>query len=61
VLSGGDKERLLSEYKDLIFFKDFVERQKAKSIDVARYMFNFVTQAYASVISIRRIIAALKI
>jgi len=60
VLSGGDKERLLAEYKDLIFFKDFVERQKAKSIDVARHMFNFVTQAYASEMSIRRIIAALK-
>jgi len=31
VLSGGDKERLLAEYKDLIFFKDFVERQKARA------------------------------
>jgi len=59
VLASGDKERLLAEYKDLIFFKDFVERHKAKSIDVARYMFNFVTQAYASEMSIRRILTAL--
>jgi len=60
VLSNEDKGRLLSEYKDLIFFKDFVERHKTRSIEVARYMFNFVTQCYASEMSVRRILGALK-
>ena len=34
------KDKLLSEYKDLIFFKDFVERHEIKSIGVARFLFN---------------------
>jgi predicted AAA+ superfamily ATPase len=60
VLGGGDKDKLLVEYRELIFFKDFVERQKARSTEVARHMFNFVTQCYAGEMSVRRILAALK-
>jgi hypothetical protein len=60
VLGREDKDRLLAEYRELIFFKDFVERQNAKSIEVARFVFNFVTQCFASEISIRKILNELK-
>ena len=60
VLGKMDKERLLGEYRELIFFKDFVERQKAKSIDVARFIFNFVTQSFAGEMSVRKVLNSLK-
>lgn len=60
VLGKDDKDRLLGEYKELIFFKDFVERQNTKSIEVARFIFNFVTQCFASEMSVRRILNELK-
>lgn len=50
------KDKLLSEYKDLIFFKDFVERHNVNSIEVARFLFNYITQCYASEITVRKII-----
>ncbi|QRF75057.1 hypothetical protein Thermo_00550 [Thermoplasmatales archaeon] len=50
------KDKLLSEYKDLIFFKDFVERHNIKSIEVARFLFNYITQCFASEITVRKII-----
>ncbi|MDE1860688.1 MAG: ATP-binding protein [Candidatus Micrarchaeota archaeon] len=60
VLGKEDKDKLLVEYRELIFFKDFVERQNAKSIEVARYIFNFVTQCFASEMSVRKVINSLK-
>lgn len=60
VLGKGEKDRLLVEYRELIFFKDFVERQNAKSIEVARHIFNFVTQCFASEISVRKILSSLE-
>ncbi|MGH2638374.1 MAG: ATP-binding protein, partial [Rhabdochlamydiaceae bacterium] len=56
VLKKDDRDKLLGEYKELIFLKDFVERQDAKSIEVARFVFNFVTQCFSSEMSVRRII-----
>ncbi|OWP57158.1 MAG: hypothetical protein B2I17_01910 [Thermoplasmatales archaeon B_DKE] len=50
------KDKLLSEYKDLIFFKDFVERHNIKSIEVARFLFNYITQCFASEITVRKIL-----
>ena len=50
------KDKLLSEYKELIFFKDFVERHKIKSIEVARFLFNYITQCFASEITVRKIL-----
>lgn len=60
VLGKGEKDRLLVEYRELIFFKDFVERQNAKSIDVARHIFNFITQCFASEISVRKVLSSLE-
>ena len=56
VLGKDDKDRLLGEYRELIFFKDFVERQEARSIEVARFVFNYMTQCFASEISVRRVL-----
>ena len=60
VLGKNEKEKLLSEYKELIFLKDFVEREKIKSIDVGRFIFSFVTQAFSSELSSRNVLNALK-
>ena len=60
VLGMGEKDKLLAEYKDLIFLKDFVERQNARSIEVARHIFNFVTQGFASEMSVRKVLGSLK-
>lgn len=50
------KDKLLSEYKELIFFKDFVERHNINSIEVARFLFNYITQCFASEITVRKIL-----
>ncbi len=50
------KEKMLSEYRDLIFFKDFAEREKIRSIQVAKFIFSYVTQSFASEISYRRVL-----
>ena len=55
-LMTGLKDKLLSEYKDLIFFKDFVERHNINSIEVARFLFNYITQCFASEITVRKIL-----
>ncbi len=60
VLGRDSRDRLLGEYRELIFLKDFVEREKAKSIDVARFVFNFVVQGFAGEITVRRIMNAMK-
>ena len=60
VLGKENKEKLLGEYRELIFFKDFVERHGIKSIEVARFIFNFVTQCFASEMSVRKVLNALK-
>ncbi len=60
ILGKENKDKLLVEYRELIFFKDFVERQNAKSIEVARYIFNFVTQCFASEMSVRKVLNSLK-
>ena len=60
VLGKQEIEKLISEYRDMIFLKDFVEREKIKSIDVGRFIFSFVTQAFSSELSSRNVLNALK-
>lgn len=60
VLGKQEKDKLIAEYKELIFLKDFVEREKIKSIDVGRFIFSFVTQAFSSELSSRNVLNALK-
>ena len=56
VLNPRLREKLLSEYRDLIFFKDFAEREKIRSVQVAKFIFSYVTQSFASEISYRSVL-----
>ncbi|MDG6931759.1 MAG: ATP-binding protein [Nitrososphaerota archaeon] len=60
VLNPEHRERILADYRDMIFFKDFVERQRIRSIEVGRFIFTFVTQAFSSEISYRSVLKSLK-
>ncbi|MEM3648208.1 MAG: ATP-binding protein [Thermoproteota archaeon] len=48
-----EKERILKEYVDLVFFKDFVERHKVRSMTLARLLFNHIMQNFSREMSIR--------
>jgi predicted AAA+ superfamily ATPase len=45
----------LSEYFNEIFYKDFVERHKIKSIEFGRFLFEFSFQNFSKEISLRKI------
>jgi hypothetical protein len=55
-----EKEKILKEYVDLAFFKDFIERHNVKSITLARYVFNNLLQNFSQETSIRAIERKLK-
>ncbi|MBO3754282.1 MAG: ATP-binding protein, partial [Candidatus Brockarchaeota archaeon] len=48
-----EKERILKEYVDLVFFKDFVERHRVRSISLARLLFNHIMQNFSREMSTR--------
>jgi predicted AAA+ superfamily ATPase len=56
VVLSESKEKILREYYNAILFRDFVERFNLKSISVARFLFEFITQNIANEISINKII-----
>lgn len=56
VVLREEKERILKEYYDAIFFKDFVERHKLKSFNVANLVFSHFFQNFSAEISINRIV-----
>ncbi len=60
VLNPENRDKILVDYKDLIFLKDFVEREKIKSMDVGRFIFSFITQAFSSEISYMSVLRSLK-
>ncbi|MEM2506858.1 MAG: ATP-binding protein [Nitrososphaeria archaeon] len=55
IVLSVEKEKILKEYIDLTFFKDFVERHNVKSITLARYVFNNLLQNFSQEVSIRAI------
>ena len=55
-----EREKILKEYFDTIFFRDFVERHELKSFEVARFIFSFVFQNFSSEISVNKIVNFLK-
>jgi len=55
-----DKEKILKEYQDTIFFKDFVERHELKSLEVAKFVFSQVLQSFSHEFSVNRLINLLK-
>jgi len=50
-----DKERIIKEYYETIFYKDFIERGKIRSFNVARIIFEYLIQNFSNEISINRI------
>ena len=60
VVLKEEREKILKEYFDTIFFRDFVERHELKSFEVARFIFSFVFQNFSSEISVNKIVNFLK-
>ncbi|MGB7002020.1 MAG: ATP-binding protein [Halobacteriota archaeon] len=60
VVLKEEREKILKEYFDTIFFRDFVERHELKSLEVARFIFSFVFQNFSSEISVNKIVNFLK-
>ncbi len=54
VVMGDEREETLKSYYTTILYNDFVERFKLKSIDVARFIFEFCFQNFSKEISIRK-------
>ena len=55
VVLSSEKDRILREYFTEIFYKDFVERHKLKSIEFGRFLFEFAYQNFSKEISMRKI------
>ncbi len=59
ILITGNK-RLLNEYYTTIFYRDFVERFGLKSVELAKFIFNFFLQNFSKEFSINKIANFLK-
>ncbi len=59
VLSDG-KIKILSEYADLVLFRDFIERHQIKNLELARFLHSFVIQNFSKEISVNSIFNRLK-
>ncbi|MGC9150120.1 MAG: ATP-binding protein, partial [Candidatus Micrarchaeia archaeon] len=55
ILINGNK-KLLEEYYTTILYTDFVERFKLKSLEVARFVFNFFLQNFSTEFSISKVV-----
>ncbi len=55
VVLSEDKDRILREYFTEIFYRDFVERHRIKSIDFGKFLFEFAFQNFSTEISMRKI------
>ncbi len=55
VVYSSQKLKLLRQYYDEIFYKDFVERHNIKSFEFGRFMFEFAFQNFSKEISIKKI------
>ncbi len=53
VVLNGDKIKILKEYSELALFRDFIERQGAKNIGLARYLHETMIQNFSKEASIR--------
>ncbi len=55
VVLRKEREMILKEYKDLIFFKDFIERFNIEHVEVATMIYEFLLQNFSCLISINKI------
>lgn len=54
VVLKEEKRKILTEYANLMFYKDFVERYKIKNLKVARVFFNMLFNSFAKEISVNK-------
>ncbi|MFH0893186.1 MAG: ATP-binding protein [Bacteroidota bacterium] len=50
-----EKRKILAEYANIMFYRDFVERYKIKNLKVARVFFNLLFNSFAKEISVNKI------
>ena len=55
VVFSGQKDRILREYMDTVFYRDFVERRSVRSIQVARILFEYLLQNFGNEVGIERV------
>ena len=55
VVLSQNKERILKEYMEEIFYKDFVERHKIRSLEFGRFLFEFCFQNFSKEISFKKV------
>ena len=55
IVLNKDKDRILKQYSEEIFYKDFIERHKIKSLEFGRFLFEFSFQNFSKEISFRKI------
>ena len=55
IVFSDSKEKLLNEYFETIFYKDFVERHEVKSINTAKTVFEYLFQNFSKEINIEKI------
>jgi len=55
VVLKENKNRIVREYFELMFYKDFIDRHKIKSIETARVIYEYLIQNFANEISITKI------
>ncbi|HDI06621.1 MAG TPA: ATP-binding protein, partial [Candidatus Aenigmarchaeota archaeon] len=55
VVLKEEKEKILKEYLELAFYKDFVERHKIESMEVAKIIFEYLLQNFSKEISVTKI------
>jgi len=55
VVLSETKEKILQEYSNEIFYRDFVERHKIRSLEFGRFLFEFCFQNFSKEISFKKI------
>ena len=60
VVIKDEKEKILKEYFELAFYKDFVERHEIKSIPLASLFFNHILQNFSKEFSIKAVARKIK-
>ena len=60
VVLTSNKEKILKEYVNLAFYKDFVERHEIKSISLASLLFNHILQNFSNEFSVKSIARKIK-
>ena len=55
VVLSQNKERILKEYLEEIFYKDFVERHEIRSLEFGKFLFEFCFQNFSKEISFKKV------